>query len=140
MPGSYCEVYIHIVWSVKNREPLLTLDIEKSVIDIIKAKAVKYKARVIAIGNITDHIHVLVSIHPDTVISALIKEMKAVSSYFVNHNMGKKLYWQEGYWVLSIGKNALTSVRDYVQNQKTHHARKNLVKVLEESGDTGYNR
>jgi REP element-mobilizing transposase RayT len=77
MQRSYFELYIHLVWIVQNRKPLLSLDIEKSVADIIKMKAKKYKANVIALGNTFDYIYVLVSIHPDTVISAMIKEMKA---------------------------------------------------------------
>lgn len=133
MPGSYFELYIHLIWTVKNREPWLTEDIEQSIADIIKMKAESQKAKVIAIGNTIDHIHVLVSIHPDTVISTMIKEMKATSSYFVNHNLGKALYWQEGYGALSVSKKGVEKVRDYVMNQKKHHTQKTIVELFENS-------
>jgi REP element-mobilizing transposase RayT len=123
--------YIHLIWAVKNREPWLTTDIEQSVTDIIKMKAENQKAKVIAIGNTIDYIHVLVSIHPDTIISTMLKEMKAASSYFVNHNLGRVLYWQEGYGALSASKKGLEKVRDYVENQKTHHAQKTVVELYE---------
>jgi REP element-mobilizing transposase RayT len=54
MPGSYFELYIHIVWAVKNREHLLFPDLEKSITEIINIKAEKQKTKVIAIGNTTN--------------------------------------------------------------------------------------
>jgi REP element-mobilizing transposase RayT len=60
VPGSYFELYIHLIWAVKNREPWLTTDIAQSIRDIIKMKAESQKARVIAIGNTIDHLHVSV--------------------------------------------------------------------------------
>ena len=48
MPGSYFELYIHLIWTVKNREHLLTPDIEKPIIDIIKRKAASQKATYIS--------------------------------------------------------------------------------------------
>lgn len=110
MPGSYFELYLHLIWTVKNREPWLTADIEKPIIDIIKRKAVSQKAKVIAFGNTIAHIHLLVSIHPDTEISTMLKEMKAASSYHVNHKLGKVFYWQEGYGALTVGKQGLEKV------------------------------
>jgi putative transposase len=135
MPGTYFELYIHIFWAVKNRDPFLTPDIETSIIDIIKAKTEKHKTKLLALGNTTDHIHVLVSIHPETVISALIQEMKGASSYFLNHNLGKNFYWQEGYGALSVSKSALEIVREYVQNQKIHHAQKTTIQLFEDFGE-----
>ncbi len=135
MPRSYFKIYLHLIWTVKNREPLLSLDIEQSVTDIIKMKAEKYKANVIAIGNTDDHIHLLVSTHPDTVISAMIKEMKAASSYYVNHDLGKLLYWQDTYGALSVSKIGLEKVREYVISQKKYHLQNNTFRSFEISND-----
>lgn len=136
MPGSYFELYLHLIWTVKNRQPWLIPDIEKPIIDIIKRKAASQKARVIAIGNTIDHIHLLVSIHPDTVISTMLKEMKAASSYHVNHKLGKAFYWQEGYGALTIGKQGFEKVRAYVENQKARHSQNNIEELYEISDDT----
>ena len=137
MPGSYFELYLHLIWAVKNREHLLIPEIEKPIFDIIKRKAAGQKARVIAFGNTTDHIHLLVSIHPDTVISTMLKEMKAASSYYVNQKLGRAFYWQEGYGALTVSKRGFEKVRAYVQNQKAHHAQNNIEKLYEISEDTG---
>ena len=135
MARSYFELYTHLIWAVKNREPLLTLEIERSVADIIKMKAAKHKAKVIALGNTFDHIHVLVATHPDTVISAMVKEMKASSAYFVNQSLGQLLYWQETYGALSVSKNGLDKVREYVINQKVHHLQDNTTSIFENHED-----
>lgn len=139
MPGSYFELYLHLVWTVKNREQWLTADIEKPIIDIIKRKAAGQKGKVIAFGNTIDHIHLLVSIHPDTAISTILKEMKAASSYHVNHTLGKAFYWQEGYGALTVGKQGLEKVREYVENQKTHHAQNTVMELYEISEGIGLN-
>ena len=91
----------------------------------------------LAIGNTTNHIHVLVSAHPDTCISTMLKEIKAASSYHINHKLGKSFYWQEGYGALSVGKQDLKRVREYVENQQSHHAQNIVEKMYEISEDTG---
>lgn len=128
-------LYIHLIWTVKNRKQWLTPEIEKPIFDIIKRKAAGQKARVIAFGNTTDHIHLLVSIHPDTAISTMLKEMKAASSYHLNHKLGKTFYWQEGYGALTVSKQGFEKVRAYVENQKAHHAQNSIEKIYEVSHD-----
>jgi putative transposase len=131
MQRSFFELYVHLIWTTKNREGMLTFDIEESVINITKAKAEKHKVSVIAIGNTNDHIHVLISIHPDTLISGVVKDMKASASYFVNNKLGKSLYWQDGYGALSVSKKGLEMVKEYIKNQKKHHIENKIVKLYE---------
>jgi putative transposase len=57
--------------------------------------------------------------------------MKAASPYFINQNLGKVLYWQEGYGALSVSKNGLEKVRNYVMNQKNHHTQKTTMELFE---------
>ena len=131
MQRSFFEIYIHLIWATKNREPMLTPDIEETIINIMHVKAKKHKANILAIGGTENHVHVLISMHPDTVLSEIIKEMKASSSYFVNHNMGKNLYWQDGYGALSVSKKGIEKLKEYINHQKEHHANVNTVELYE---------
>ena len=88
MRRSYFEIYIHLVWATKNREDMINTRVEASLSAIINVKAKKHKTEIIEIGNTCNHIHILVSVSPNTMISDMVKEMKATTS-FVNHTAAK---------------------------------------------------
>jgi putative transposase len=133
MRNTYYEIYVHIVWSVKNREQMINETIEKTIYPIIESKVEIHKAKIIAKGNTMDHIHLLLSISPVTNIAVLVKEIKGTTSYFTNHKTRENLYWQDGYGVLSVSKSGLEVVKRYVENQKDHHGLANgIIPVLEQ--------
>ncbi len=121
MANSYYEIYLHIVWTTKNREEMITQDVERLINSIIESKVHNQDTRVIAIGNTKDHIHLLIAVGPKFDISTLIKEIKGLISYHINHNTDGNLYWQDGYGVLSVSKEAIPNVKRYIENQKVHH-------------------
>ncbi len=121
MRRSYYELYIHVVWSTKNTLPLITESVEKNIQDIVKAKCRKFDTELIAIGNVEDHIHLLLSINPNIKISELVGEIKGATSYFINRQNSGSLHWQDGYGALSVSKSALKAVKKYIENQKEHH-------------------
>lgn len=132
MNRSYYELFIHIVWSTKNRHPLIHKTIEDDIRKIIKAKCLKFNTQIIAIGNTEDHLHLLVSINPNIKLAELIGEVKGSTSHFINQQTDKTLYWQDGYGALSVSKSGLEYVKRYVENQKKHHGTKqDLVEILE---------
>ena len=113
---------------------MLTGFIENTIYPIIKSKISSHKACVIAKGNTMDHIHLLLSISPDTNIAVLVKEIKGTTSYFTNHKTQDSLYWQDGYGVLSVSKSGLEIVKRYVENQKNHHVLENgIIPALEKN-------
>lgn len=132
MRNTYYQIYVHIVWCTKNRELMINEEVESNIHSIINEKANKHKANTVAIGNTLDHIHLLLSISPETSIAMLIKEIKGSSSFFINHKTKQVLYWQDGYGALSVSKFGLEKVKMYVENQKTHHkVRKDIIEILE---------
>ena len=70
-------------------------------------------------------------ITPTTVIAEMIREFKGSTSYFINQRMGKTLYWQDGYGVLSVSLSVVETVKKYVENQKTKHSLKETVEEFE---------
>lgn len=132
MGNTYYELYIHLVWCTKNREPLIKEKMEETLYSVIEEKSRKFKAHVIAKGNTMDHIHLLLSIHPETAIAVLVKEIKGATSYFVNHNTLGNLYWQDGYGVLTVSKSSISVVNQYVEKQKLHHKENTgIIPILE---------
>lgn len=132
MHRSYYELYIHIVWSTKNRHPLINNAIEEDIHKIIDTKCMKFNTQIIAIGNTKDHLHLLVSINPNIRLAELIAEAKGSTSHFINQRTDNTLYWQDGYGALSVSKSGLKFVKRYVEKQKEHHrTNQDLVEILE---------
>jgi len=84
--------------------------------------------KLIAIGGVADHIHLLIGIRPSISISDLIRDIKANSSRFINEKefVRGKFYWQEGFGAFSYSRSQLDAVAKYVLNQERHHAKRSF--------------
>lgn len=117
-------LYYHLVWTTKNRQPLITSNKEQQLYNYILRKAQALNCQIHAIDGIEDHIHIVVTIPPSLAVSEFVKKIKGSSSHHLNHSSNTssdKFVWQEGYGVFSLGYKQLKDVVIYVQNQKNHH-------------------
>jgi len=126
MPNTYTQIYLHIVFSVKGRQNLIQKkwknDLYKYICGIVNGR----KQKVYAIGGVSDHIHILISIKPNIAISDLVRDIKANSSKWVNEKrlIKGKFQWQEGFGAFSYAQSQLDTVIAYVNNQEKHHETK----------------
>lgn len=136
----YWQLFYHIVWSTKNRAPLLTKEIEPMVHDLLRTKAVGLGVIVFALNGIEDHVHLVASIPPKIAVAKFIGQVKAVASTRFNKSLVNKttpLYWQEEYGVFSFDSKRLPNFISYVEKQKEHHTHKTAIPVLERNDDMG---
>jgi REP element-mobilizing transposase RayT len=84
------------------------------------------KHKVYAIGGMSDHIHILVSLSPKQAISELVLVIKRASSLWIKEKQFVRCQfaWQEGFGAFSYGKSQVDSVVKYIQNQEVHHAKR----------------
>ena len=129
----YWQLFYHIVWATKNREPLLTPDIEPAVHGFLRSKAVGLEAVVFALNGMADHVHMVVSIPPKLAVAKFIGQVKGVASTRFNKSgQGDHLlFWQEEYAVFSFDGKRLPNYIAYVERQKEHHAAMTTIPVLE---------
>ncbi len=127
----YWRLFYHFVWTTKNREPIITADIEVSVYQCLRADANRMYAPFIVVGGIEDHVHVVSAIRPAVSPAEFVKQLKGSSSHFVTHQLKRAFEWQVGYGVFSVSEHELPSVINYVKHQKQHHADSNLIDVWE---------
>lgn len=132
---SFWRLYYHMVWSIKNRLPLITPEIEAGLIGYIVRKATEAEAYILAIDALNDHLHQVVAIPPELSIAQYVKLVKGSSSHYVNHTLKPEFTfaWQRGYGVLSMGEKQLHIAKDYVNNQKQHHENQTTISWLERS-------
>lgn len=133
-------LFYHIVFATKNRQPLITAEIESEVHRMATGKAVSMGAIVHAIGSVEDHLHLVASIPPRIALADFIGQVKGATSYHINHLPGRTgpvLDWQRGYGVLSLSERHLRWTVEYVRRQREHHRADTAVLALEQTQEAG---
>ena len=84
--------------------------------------------KLLAINGMPDHVHLLIGLRPDMALSDLMREVKAVSSEFINEQkwMPGKFAWQEGFGAFSYATSQLPAVIEYIERQQEHHAKRSF--------------
>ena len=130
---------MHLVFSTKNRERLITPDIEPDLFAYIGGILRNNQSCLLDAGGTDDHVHLLVSQSKNIALSKLLKDLKGESSLWIKSH-GKQFrnfYWQKGYGAFSFSQRELPELKRYVANQKQHHKswtfKEELIYILEEN-------
>ena len=128
MPNTYTQLYVQIVFSVKNRKNKISEihreNIEKYICGIITNK----KSKPISIYCNPDHTHILIGLHPTISVSDIVRDVKCSSSKYINDNswfLGK-FEWQDGFGAFTYSKSQIDKVVDYISKQPEHHRKKSF--------------
>ena len=121
MGNSFIANYQHVVFSTKERQNLLTAEIQTRLWPYLGGIARENKMTSLCAGGMPDHVHILLSIPTTIAISKAVQLIKGGSSKLINEEFGKQFAWQEGYGAFSVSTSQLPVVRDYINNQKEHH-------------------
>src|SRR3989339_768524 len=134
MPDTYTQLYIHIIFSVKERTPLIKDSFRKELFAYIGGIIKNKGQKPISINGTADHIHILVGIKPDKSISELVREIKSNSSKYVNEKkfIPVKFHWQKGFGAFTYSHSQLTSVINYIMRQEEHHKQKGFEEEYKE--------
>ncbi len=118
------KIYIHFIWSTKNREPFLdSFALRQQVWSHIKENAKEKRIFIDTINGYREHCHCLISLGIDQTMSKVMQLLKGESSYWINkHKLCKqKFEWQEEYFAVSVSGSGINKVREYIKNQEDHH-------------------
>lgn len=120
---TFWRLYYHLVWTTKDREPLIQPHMERRLFAYIVRKAAEMDVYTYAINGWYDHVHMVVAIAPRYSVADVVKLIKGASSYDVNHTYGLDytFAWQRGYGALSLGEKQKPVAIRYVEHQKEHH-------------------
>ena len=123
----FIKVYIHFVWSTKNRVPHLeTLEMRKAMWKHIKENADKKGIFVDYVNGYNDHCHCLVSLGTEQTISKVMQLIKGESAFWFNNQklILEKFQWQDEYFAVSVSESMVEKVRNYIKKQEFHHNKK----------------
>jgi len=120
----FIKVYIHFVWSTKNRQPFLsTPELRKMMWNHIRDNAKKKGIYIDFINGYKEHCHCLVSLGDDQTMRQLMQLIKGESSHWINKEnlLSEKFEWQDEYFGVSVSESLVDKVRNYIKNQESHH-------------------
>ena len=140
MAQTLVSLFVHLIFSTKNREPFITREIEPELFAYVGGILKNHDSRLLDAGGTADHVHLLVSQSKNVSLSSLMKDVKKDSSSWIK-TKGRALrgfQWQDGYGAFSIGKSDIPELKKYIDHQKEHHRKRTfkeeLIEFLDEYG------
>ena len=126
--STFSQIYIQIVFAVKNKDALISSLWEERLYQFITGIVQNKGQKMLAINGMPDHIHFFIGMKPSCCLSDLVREVKKASNEMINENRLTKFKfnWQEGYGAFSYSHSHVDNVVKYVMNQKEHHQKKSF--------------
>ncbi|MFI5263020.1 MAG: IS200/IS605 family transposase [Candidatus Kapaibacterium sp.] len=132
MPQSYGHAYIHIIFSTKRREPILTPQLHTDFSRYITPILQDFKVQLIAEGGMPDHVHLLIDLGRESSLATVLREIKSKSSAWLKSKIGREFNWQGGHGYFSVSPSHVQNVVHYIDNQEEHHKKKTFQEEFEE--------
>jgi len=123
MSQSFTNLLYHLIFSTKDRRPIITLDYQPRLYDYIGGIIRELGGVSLGINGIEDHVHVVTKLRPDKALSDVLRVLKCNASGWM-HDVFPSLAefsWQRGYAAFTVSQSNVEEVRRYVAGQKDHH-------------------
>jgi len=139
MPGTYTSLHYHVIFSTKNREPIIAAAWRPRLHEYLGGMIRGLEGTPICVGGVADHVHLLFGLKPTHCLSDFMRDLKKDATNWVKDTLHESHFaWQEGYAAFTVSPTAIESVRAYVSDQEEHHRvrtfREELVIMLRKSG------
>ena len=128
MSQSLAKMLIHLIYSTKNRERVLTDEIREELHRYSAGILKEWESPAILINSVEDHVHILYSHSKNYSLSKIIEEVKKGSSKWIKTKGAgfAGFHWQNGYGAFSVSQSNAPAVIEYIKNQREHHRHKSF--------------
>ena len=140
MSQSFTNLLYHIIFSTKNRRPIITIDHQPRLYEYIGGIVRGIGGISLGINGMEDHVHLVAKLCPDLALSDVLRELKSNASGWM-HEVFPRLSdfsWHRGYAAFTVSQSNLKQVQRYLANQKEHHRkvsfRNEFIKFLKVNG------
>jgi REP element-mobilizing transposase RayT len=123
MPQSYTCLHYHLVFSIKNRVPAITSEMEPRLWEYLAGTIRGLGGTPLQIGGIEDHVHLLVTLRQEPSLLDVLRDLKAGSSGWVHDTFPsvRDFWWQAGSGAFTVSHSNIGVVKAYIANQREHH-------------------
>lgn len=134
MPQSLAKVYVHVIFSTSNREPVLADAWRDELFRLLGGTANNLECQSLIVGGVADHVHLLFQLGRTITVADAVGKIKSMSSAWVNQSRGvaEPFHWQSGYAAFSVSQSNVEAVREYIRRQPEHHAKQSFQDELRE--------
>lgn len=125
MPQSLVKNLIHLVFSTKNRAPIIAPATRESLHRYMAGIFENCQSPALLTNSVADHVHTQFSLSKNWALKDVVEELKRSSSKWMK-TQGQEFaefYWQSGYSAFSVSESAVPRVKRYIANQEEHHRR-----------------
>lgn len=129
MPQSLARIYLHVVYSTKNREPFLQdRDLRERMHSYLVSSCRGLGSPSLIVGGVEDHVHILCRLSRTLSVAETVKELKRKSSLWIKKESFEMqaFGWQDGYGAFSVSPSHVEAVTRYIGNQEEHHNRQSF--------------
>ncbi len=132
MSDNLSSIWVHLVWSTKDRLPLIKKSFRGRLNKFIKHEADRNGILIDTVNGMEDHVHVLLRLKPTQNISVIVNWIKGRSSKWINDNFYEEGYfkWQKGYGAFSVSPKDIVSTRKYIYDQEEHHSKQSYYQEI----------
>ncbi|MGO3155812.1 MAG: IS200/IS605 family transposase [Mesonia sp.] len=126
MANTYTQLYFHIVFAVKGRNNLISINWEEELYKYITGIISNKNQKLMIVNGMPNHIHLLIGTKPNCNLSDLVRDLKANSSKWINEKrfVRGKFEWQRGFGAFTVSQSGVSNVMKYIKGQKKHHNQK----------------
>jgi putative transposase len=126
MGHTYSNLLIHVIFSTKDRRPIILDDFSHRLHEYLCGLAREEFGRAIKVGGTADHIHGLISIRTDIPVAHAMSRWKSLSTGWIHKSFAGSadFAWQAGYGAFSVSESQAPAVIAYIKGQAEHHARR----------------
>jgi len=123
---SYTAIYIHVVFAVKRRSPILATAERQVLFQHIREQTNLHKIDLMQINGFEDHVHLLLRLHASQRLSAVVQQIKGESAWWANQTslFDTTLNWASGYYARSVDPDNIELVIRYIACQHSKHSDK----------------
>ena len=122
MAHTYASIFVHCIFSTKERKPLIATGRMPELYDHLGRIAKAEGFTLIAAGGTADHVHLLILLPATHSLAHAVQKLKGSSSRW----MGSGFAWQEGYGAFSVSPSQVSTVKKYIANQEQHHRKRSF--------------
>jgi REP element-mobilizing transposase RayT len=123
MMSTYTQILYHLVFSTKDRQPVLSDSRRNELYMYATGVTKKSHCRPVWINGVRDHVHMLFSLHPTIALANLVKDIKVATSIWIkaDHVFPNFFAWQEGYGAFTYSLRDEPELIAYLKQQEEHH-------------------
>ena len=126
MPQSLARLHVHLIFSTKNREPILADDVRDPLHAYMATVLQNLGCATVLINSVEDHAHLLFDLARTVAISKAVEDVKKASSKWIKTQGARygQFAWQAGYGAFAVSESNVAAVERYIARQREHHRRK----------------